>query len=118
VATPREEKAYETYAWIIFLVLGILGVVGSLASFLVGSMSYHNAASAFPFLGFSVLVTAISFNSYRRGEKWAWYAFWINVVGLSLFYADGGFWADALLVVIVLLGLFLPYRKFFPKKQA
>ncbi len=51
----------------------------------------------------------------------AWYAFWILVVPLSLYQADappGSPPFDILVVVIVLLGLLLPYRKFFPKKQA
>ncbi len=114
MAAPRKEKAYEKYAWIIFLVLGIGLLVYSLFNFLAG----NSPSSYEPQLGWSVLVIAISFNSYRRGEKWAWYAFWINVVEGGLFYADARFWGDALAVVIVLLGLFLPYRKFFPKKQA
>ena len=113
MAAPRKEKAYEKYAWIIFLVLGILLLVYSLVNLLAG-----NNLAAEPQLGFSVLIIAISFNSYRRGEKWAWYASWILVVELSLFIADARFWGDALVLVIVLLGLFLPYRKFFPKKQA
>jgi hypothetical protein len=113
VAAPRKEKAYEKYAWIIFLVMGILLLVFSLVNLLMG-----NSVAGEPQLAWSVLVIAISLNSYRRGEKWAWYAFWILVVELSLFIIDERFWGDALVLVIVLLGLFLPFRKFFPKKQA
>ncbi len=106
------ERAYEKYAWIILLVIGIFGLGGSIAELLAGT-------SAVAQLGFSVLITAISFNSCRRGEKWAWYALWILVVvpGLSLLHADTRSLFDIPLVVISLLGILLPYRRFFPKRQ-
>ncbi len=72
-----------------------------------------------------VLLIAVSFKSYRKGEKWAWYAFWIVPV---IFLANAVWFSDLVtrtdplitglvFLLIPLLGLFLPYRKFFPKKQ-
>jgi hypothetical protein len=56
---------------------------------------------------------------YRKGEKWAWYIFWILPVNLviQLVNSRGGFaWQlDVAFLVVVLAGLFMPYRKIFPK---
>ncbi len=74
---------------------------------------------------FGMLIAAIPF---RRGEKWAWYALWVfpvwtvfeaaalyEVTGLE---SGGASPAEVAVVVIIMItGLALPYRKFFPKKQ-
>jgi hypothetical protein len=71
----------------------------------------------------SFLVLAITLTGYRRGEKWAWYTLWlvpILLVSSALFNAS--FVGDLSLTlewipitIISLLGLLLPYRKFFPR---
>lgn len=73
----------------------------------------------------SIFVIAASLTSYRRGERWAWYTFWTLPVlpGIDLaLEVSGGVGSVALLwdgplLIIPLLGLLLPYRKFFPKKR-
>jgi len=74
-------------------------------------------------LGLAVI--AICLRSYRRGERWAWYALWVLplnfVIGLqglvlSLRVGAPPLFVPLLFVIISLLGLLLPYRKFFPKK--
>ena len=76
------------------------------------------------FFGFGLLSTAISVTAYRRREKWAWYTLWILPayflgstalvfsIGPTLFELV----ALMLFVILSLLGLLLPYRKFFPGK--
>lgn len=67
----------------------------------------------------------VSYTSYRRGEKWAWYLSWLNPVGiitaqLNLYYLTGSALTIILTIVFVtlcLLALFLPYRQFFPKES-
>ncbi len=62
--------------------------------------------------------------SYKKGEKWAWYASWsmpvgISVAQLNLYLLTGSIIVIILALVFVataLLGLFLPYRQFFPRK--
>ncbi|MFQ6135000.1 MAG: hypothetical protein ACE5KU_04210 [Nitrososphaerales archaeon] len=60
--------------------------------------------------------------SYKKGEKGAWYAFWIIPIVLIGYIAvelsiGGAYWPlDVLLLIIALLGLLLPIRKFFHKK--
>jgi hypothetical protein len=71
----------------------------------------------------SLLVLAITLTGYRRGEKWAWYTMWLVpalLVGQGIFNSVflGDFnemlsWIP--ITSLSLLGLFLPYRKFFPR---
>ena len=74
-------------------------------------------------ISWSFFVIAIVLTGYRRGEKWAWYIMWsvpLLLVSDALFSAI--FIGDVsqplefiLIVSITLLGLILPYRKFFPR---
>ena len=71
----------------------------------------------------SLLVLAITLTGFRRGEKWAWYTMWLAPVVL----VHQGLWYSVFLgdfnemlryipiVAVTLLGLLLPYRKFFPR---
>ncbi len=72
-------------------------------------------------LGFSAFGMAISGVSYRKGERWAWYVSWYLpafLIGLAIHESGGAFLAMPILFLIVaLLGLFLPYRRFFPAKN-
>ena len=71
----------------------------------------------------SLLVLAITLTGYRRGEKWAWYTLWLVpalLVGQGLFNSvfHGDFnemlpWIP--ITTVSLVGLLLPYRKFFPR---
>jgi len=71
----------------------------------------------------SFLVLAITLTGFRKGEKWAWFTMWLVpalLVGQGLFNSVllGDFnemlpWIP--ITTVSLLGLFLPYRKFFPR---
>jgi hypothetical protein len=71
----------------------------------------------------SLLVLAITLIPYRKGEKWAWFTMWLvpaTLVGQGLFNSVllGDFnemlpWIP--ITTVSLLGLLLPYRKFFPR---
>ncbi len=75
-------------------------------------------------VSWSFLVLAITLTGYRRGEKWAWYTLWlvpILLVSNGLFnaiYVGNVFPLLQFIPIatISLVGLFLPYRKFFPRK--
>ncbi len=75
-------------------------------------------------LGFAFFLTVISATAYRRGDKWAWYAFWfvpaffLGFVALSLTLESSSSLIPPLMVFIILslVGLLLPFRKFFPSK--
>jgi hypothetical protein len=71
----------------------------------------------------SFLVLAITLTGFRKGEKWAWFTMWLVpalLVGQGLFNSVflGDFkemlqWIP--ITTVSLLGLLLPYRKFFPR---
>jgi hypothetical protein len=149
----RKERAYEKHAWIIFLVIGIFQLITALGSILsAGEVEWASRLesvtgtrwselavsnpSFFKFIGLvnteggvlrlalAILITAISLKSYRRGERWAWYLFWLLLVTLVANLAVNELYGTSIVgfsipfLVLYLLGLLLPYRKFFPKKQA
>ncbi len=147
----KDEKIYEKYAWTIFFAIGAITLVTAvphalgintdpaLAESIVGmpidDLKDSNPASVelynFYFrsgglsdLGFAFFLTVISITAYRRGEKWAWYAFWfvpaffIGFAALSLTLESSSSMLLPLMVFIILslVGLLLPFRKFFPRK--
>ncbi len=75
-------------------------------------------------ISWSLLVLAVTLTGYRKGERWAWYTLWLCpaiLVGQGLF--DSVFLGDfnemlqwIPIMSISLLGLLIPYRKFFPRK--
>jgi hypothetical protein len=145
------ERAYEKYAWVVYLALGLLWLVVGLtqvfnpdalleddAQHVIGmSLSELEASSPeanelvrslYGAIGmlktsWSLLVLAITLTGYRRGEKWAWYTLWLVpalLVGTGVFNAV--FLADVSemlqwipITTVSLVGLLLPYRKFFPR---
>ena len=75
-------------------------------------------------MGFGFLVTVISSTAYRRGERWAWYALWsvpvfflgFAAISMSIGQSISGLLPYlTLFVSLSLLGLLLPFRRFFPK---
>ncbi len=75
-------------------------------------------------VGVAVFGMVVSFTSYRKGEKWAWYLSWSNPIGilaaqLNVYLLTGSTFVILLAAVFIfasLLALFLPYRQFFPRK--
>ena len=150
MASPRVEKFYERNAWILFFALGIVSIAFSLLFILLGGslldlleirgvtgMTWDTLVASSPKLaneislvaragyGFSnllgaVLLAAVSWKSYRTGERWAWYAMWIVPIALGSIAITGlsagaGGWPIFFgLFIIALLGVLLPYKKFFP----
>ncbi len=125
----RGEKAYEKYTWALLFAVGLVLLIYGMAVFAFGPFGpfgsrdpedYRSFGSTTVALG--VIVTAMSGVSYRRGEMWAWYALWavpaLSFVILASHWILGRIaWLHLFLLVVALLGLLLPYRKFFPKKQ-
>jgi hypothetical protein len=77
-------------------------------------------------IGFAFLLIVISATAYRGGQKWAWYAFWFvpaffsgfAALSLTLPVESSSSMIPSLMVFIILslVGLLLPYKKFFPSK--
>ncbi|MFX0055569.1 MAG: hypothetical protein ACFFAX_14315 [Promethearchaeota archaeon] len=74
-------------------------------------------------VSWSLFVLAITLTGFRNGEKWAWYTLWLVSALLvstglfNTFYIGDVYqmlqWVPILSISLV--GLLLPYRKFFPK---
>jgi hypothetical protein len=65
----------------------------------------------------------VSATAYRKGEVWAWYLTWVVPV-LFLLDAVNDYYAfryvdvsSMVIAAILVVGLLLPYRKFFPTKE-
>jgi hypothetical protein len=74
-------------------------------------------------VGLGVFFAVVSATAYRKGELWAWCLTWVVPVLFVLDFANDYFafrYVDAsslVIVVILVVGLLLPYRKFFPMDQ-
>ena len=75
----------------------------------------------------AIFIMVLAAVPYRRGERWSWFVLWALPVNLTIGAARDlalgytGFfplwWPFILILIIVaLVGLLLPYRKFFPGK--
>lgn len=97
------QKFYEKYAWILFLIIGIMVLAGAIPHALgfntdpalVQSISgqtidelknsqptffnlynFYFSGGGLSDLGFAFFLIIISLTAYRLGQKWSWYAFW------------------------------------------
>lgn len=74
-------------------------------------------------ISWSFFVLVITLTGYRSSEKWAWYAMWsvpallVSDALFSVIYIDDVTQALQFIPIttITLLGLLLPYRRFFPR---
>lgn len=149
--SEENEKIYEKYAWTVFFAIGAITLATAvphalgintdpaLAESIVGMpiddlkdsnpmafdlYNFYFKGGGLSDLGFAFFLTVISVTAYRRGEKWAWYAFWfvpaffIGFAALSLTLESSSSMLLPLMVFIIvsLVGLLLPFRKFFPRK--
>jgi hypothetical protein len=72
--------------------------------------------------GMGLFGTAITLTSYRRKQKWAWFALWYYPIFWTLHLLDGlppgnDHIHQVVFSVVSVLGLMLPARHFFPRRQ-
>ena len=70
-------------------------------------------------LAVAIFVMVISSTGYRKGQKWAWYSLLYLPVHVGIHMTIWP-WAIPILLgilLIVLAGLALPYRRFFPRAE-
>lgn len=148
------EKIYEKYAWIIFIAIGVIVLLGAIPHTfglntdptLVQTISgktidelkvsnpmffnlynFYFVGGGLSDLGFAFFLIVISATAYRLRQKWAWYAFWFVpayflgwvVLSSTLPLESSSSLIPPLTVFIILslIGLLLPFRKFFPGKR-
>lgn len=124
MTVPRAEKAYEKYAWVLLLATGVLGMTLALVLTFAPSticnvcnpevLGFVSALSTF-WVGMNAFGLAITLKSYRSGEKWAWYTLWYFPAIFLIHSLFVPLPHNILSVIMPVLGLLLPYRKFFPK---
>ena len=150
----RNEKFYEKYAWVIFLIIGIIILIGAIPHTLgintdptlVQTISgktinelevsnpmffdlykFYFSGGGLSDLGFAFFIIIITLFAYRQGQKWAWYSFlfvpiyfliWI-ILSLNLPIESQSSLFPPLIALIILsiIGLLLPIRKFFSKQK-
>jgi len=91
--------------------------------------SYYFKFGGWSDVGVAFFITAISLTAFRKGEKFAWYILWfvpaffigctaisLSTVAVSVESSISLLLPISMFVVLSLLGLLLPYRKFFPSK--
>lgn len=143
------EKFYERHAWILPFGLGVVSLLSALGFVVMGQpfeedlvrvtgrtwreitaltpgldtlIGLEYRALGLAYVGFALLVVAISVKSFRRGERWAWLVLWYYPIVFGLiavldFGFGGAFWPIATIqTVLFVIGLLLPVRKFFPKR--
>ena len=98
-----KEKFYARYAWVIFLIIGVMVLVGAFPHALgfntdptlvqtisgqtidelkVSNPMFFNlynfyfSGGGLSDLGFAFFLVIISLTAYKGAQKWAWYAFW------------------------------------------
>ena len=124
MTAPRAEKAYEKHAWILLLATAVFSMILALlitfaplqACFVCNpeATGFISGLGTF-FVGTNIFGIAIILKAYRRGQKWAWYTLLFYPI---IFAIHGSFIIFELpLAIVSLLGLLLPYRKFFPRKE-
>ena len=89
----------------------------------VNLLNYVARGAAGGTLAFTVLLAVIAVTSYRKGARWAWfvefYFFVAAVAATAMEVVEGqNNWIGVLILGVPwLLGLFLPFRRFFPKPK-
>ncbi len=138
------KKGYEKHAWILvfassallltysllflFFLLRppeIVGkTVGEIAAFSPGLASFLEVTVIFSgvaTLGLGIFGMVIARVSYRKAERWAWYALWylpiFTVAGIVVDFSIWGSIAFTFIIIAILsiLGQLLSYRRFFHK---
>lgn len=98
-----KEKFYEKYAWVVFLIIGVLVLIGAIPHtfgintdpalvhaisdqtideikisnpMLFNLYDFYFRGGGLSDLGFAFFLIVITLTAYRKGQKWAWYAFW------------------------------------------
>jgi len=137
MAAPTAEKGYQRHAWMFLFAMGLFFVLYGIAHVVQGFSGVTALGQPVSELGASppaadyiklltvekggfgfvtaVLVIGITVKSYRKGQRWAWFVLWSPAglaVVVSLLFGISP--PAVIIVVLSILGLLLPYRKFFP----
>ncbi len=126
------EKWYRRYSWVLLVLMQLL-ILLVVSSGPEGPVAPGSVLHAFladqaservlelrllgtVLWGMTIFGLAIILGPFRNGEGWAWYVLWYYPAFFAIhIFAFGTLVPDAVFLLISLLGLLLPYRRFFSK---
>ncbi|MBI3859517.1 MAG: hypothetical protein HY296_04675 [Thaumarchaeota archaeon] len=119
MGSSEVERQYEKYAWL--LIAGVCGFhilasLGLRAAGLVPSGGLEGQTATV--VGLYLLGLAITVESYRSGEVWAWYTLWYLPVVEIVNFAGSGSTPPLVFALVFVLGQLMSYRRFFPNNPA
>ncbi|BBL80195.1 hypothetical protein RxyAA322_20490 [Rubrobacter xylanophilus] len=111
-ATPGAGR-YEEKSWAVMLLVCVLAPAAWFAGLTgVGwqEMLSEGALAA----GMGLFGAAITLSAFRRGERWAWFVLWYYPAFLTAHILASGSGIPGMpLLLLSMLGLLLPVRRFF-----
>jgi hypothetical protein len=151
---PKREMFFERHSWKVFLFISLIVALFGIGDIIRGmpdsaesitGMTWTELQASSPKIAnlidlqvrsggeqliiLSILSIAICLEGYRRGERWAWYAFWAwpllsalaFIVYLTAdrqpnFPPPPPMLSAPIFFIVSVLALLLPYRIFFPKQ--
>jgi hypothetical protein len=146
-APIRKVRVYEKYSWVLLMIgpllIAVLNIQGLFygyssdapSNLLSGAVTSSTPAATVNLLNYiarggsagsllvMLLVLAIAATAYRKEERWALYIeAYVFVGAVAILFMETTEGQNNLLGVLILgvpwlLGLILPYRKFFPSKR-
>jgi hypothetical protein len=153
----KQENFFEGSVWVLFLVLGVIEILFGAGDMAVGiendpailvsaigitpselkaqdpliykAMDQQQKLIGLEFLMTGALTSMISLTAFRRGERWAWFTFWLiaaeMIFGVVSSYNSRlpgeslapPFYSGLLFAVLTTLWLALSYRKYLSQEE-
>ncbi len=152
----KQENFFERSAWVLFLVLGVIEILFGAGDMIAGiendpailisatgitpselkaqdlliykAMDHQQKLIGLEFLMTGALISMISLTAFRRGERWAWFTFWLIAVEMIFGVVSQynirqpgeslapPFYSGLLFVVLTILWLALSHRKYLSRE--
>ena len=114
--TTTSDNAVFNTGWIILLAISVLATLNHFMLPLYGDW----IGLAIGFTGYSLYATVVLAIPFRRGERWAWYATWIQVIGFAALMLTGESIAVAYLIAagVMAISLLITRSAFFRKETS
>jgi hypothetical protein len=111
--TTSDNAVFDT-SWIILLAISVLATLNHFMLPLYGDW----IGLAIGFIGYSLYAIVVLAIPFHRGERWAWYSTWIQVIGFAALMLTGESVAVAYLVPagVMAISLLITRPAFFRKE--
>jgi uncharacterized membrane protein HdeD (DUF308 family) len=152
----KQENFFEGSVWVLFLILGVIEILFGLGDMVAGiendpaillsatgrttaelkaqdpliynTMDQQQKVIGHALLMTGLLVSVISLTAFRRGARWAWFAFWLIPIDLALIVVSSynnrqpgeslapPFYSGLLFAVLTTLWLALSHGKYLSRE--